>query len=157
VVVTSPLLSQPVDSLACMCHSLLCMHELLSTSLARSYVASLSYMSLPLRNTFQPQYHVPLGGFGSFGVSDCRADVVHLCVVQGPAYGGPCRVGRRPGRIVGCESTHFALKPEQTFSVGVPGHLRMLVFVLFLYSSCRASFLPQLLVTTLQSPGLRTA
>jgi len=118
-----------------MCHSFLCILELLSTSLARRNGVSPSHMSLLLQNALPQHLHIPLRGFDSLGVSECRFDVVHLCVIQNPAYGHSGRAGDHPGRIAGCEPMPFTLKPAWTFSVGVPGHLWTLVFVLSLYSS----------------------
>jgi len=53
--------------------------------MARRSAVSPPYMFLLLRNGLPPQRHVLLGGFCFLGVSECRADVAHLCVVQGPA------------------------------------------------------------------------
>jgi Na+-transporting NADH:ubiquinone oxidoreductase subunit NqrE len=46
-------------------------------------------MLLLLQNALPPMLYVSLGVFGPIEVLECRVDMAHVFIIQGPVYGDP--------------------------------------------------------------------
>jgi len=86
-----------------------CSLELHSTSVARESAASSGNMFLLLQNGFPLQPHQILAGSCFLGVSECRANMAHPCVIQHSVSGFLDIAGHHQWRYSGWEPMHIIL------------------------------------------------
>jgi len=117
------------------CRSLLYSHARHFTFLARRMAVPSPDMFLLLWNGLPLQGHLLLGGYCFCTVPECRANMAHHGVVQGPNAADPGRAGHLLGRNRNQKPMLFILSPEQTDMADVAGYPWTVVFVLHPFSS----------------------